>query len=158
MQVRQGKTSPELDSGAGGSLVKQQIRQSVLSRHHRAQHQVDFYIMLSLKLSNGFLGLTLFFFQTNNLQPLDPMLAMAELSQMQVGRAPEEAQTKVSLDPCMEQSRIGLGLFYQTIKNSLKFPFLNPPSTCRCGIHPLKVGDVAGQNQFPGQGIKDFSS
>jgi len=65
-EVRQGKTSPELDSGAGGSLVKQQIRQSVLSRHHRAQHQ-----------------------------PLDPMLAMAELSQMQVGRAPEEAQTKV---------------------------------------------------------------
>ena len=28
-------------------------------------------------------------------QPLDPMLAMAELSQMQVGRGPEETQPKV---------------------------------------------------------------
>ena len=43
-EVRQGKTSPELD-GAGGSLVKQQIRQSVLSRHHRAQHQVAIFLL-----------------------------------------------------------------------------------------------------------------
>ena len=46
-EVRQGKTSPELD-GAGGSLVKQQIRQSVLSRHHRAQHQVVFLLCHTL--------------------------------------------------------------------------------------------------------------
>lgn len=62
-EVRQGKTSPELEAG---SLVKQQIRQSVLSRHHRTQHQ-----------------------------PLDPMLAMAELSQMQLGGKAAEGEVKV---------------------------------------------------------------
>ena len=72
MQVRQGKTSPELDSGAGGSLVKQQIRQSVLSRHHRAQHQVDFYTVLSLKLSNDVLGLTPFFLPNQQLAAVGP--------------------------------------------------------------------------------------
>ena len=66
-------------------MVKQQIRQSVLSRHHRAQHQVD---QLSFLMQCHPL-------LTINRQPLDPMLAMAELSQMQVGRGPEETQPKV---------------------------------------------------------------
>ena len=70
--MRQGKTSPELDSGAGGSLVKQQIRQSVLSRHHRAQHQVDFYTVLSLKLSNDVLVLTPFFLPNQQLAAVRP--------------------------------------------------------------------------------------
>ena len=52
-QVRQGKTSPELD-GAGGSLVKQQIRQSVLSRHHRAQHQVAIFLLSVLLIMSWF--------------------------------------------------------------------------------------------------------
>ena len=52
--------------------MKQQIRQSVLSRHHRAQHQVDFYIMLSLKLSNDFLGLTLFCLPNEQLAAVGP--------------------------------------------------------------------------------------
>jgi len=54
--IRQGKTSPELDTHA---LVKQQIRQSVLSRQNRSAPGDSF-------------------------KSLDPMLAMAELSQIQV--------------------------------------------------------------------------
>ena len=56
-EVRQGKASPELETH---NLVKQQIRHSVLNRHHRAPVPGDLF------------------------KSLDPMLAMAELSQMQV--------------------------------------------------------------------------
>ena len=52
--------------------MKQQIRQSVLSRHHRAQHQVDFYTVLSLKLSNDVLGLTPFFLPNQQLAAAGP--------------------------------------------------------------------------------------
>ena len=62
-EVRQGKTSPELELAAHSPQhlhVKQQIRHSLLTRHHRGLLQGD--------ASNS----------------LDPMLAMAELSQIQV--------------------------------------------------------------------------
>ena len=52
--------------------MKQQIRQSVLSRHHRAQHQVDFYTMLSLKLSDCFLSLALYFLPKQQLAAVGP--------------------------------------------------------------------------------------
>ena len=52
--------------------MKQQIRQSVLSRHHRAQHQVDFYTVLSLKLSNDVLGLTPFLLPNQQLAAVRP--------------------------------------------------------------------------------------
>ena len=127
-EVRQGKTSPELD-GAGGSLVKQQIRQSVLSRHHRAQHQVVF---LSCVIWWHFLLMI-------NHQPLDPMLAMAELSQMQVGRGPEETQPKV-INTCFFISPISLCFGRKDWH------------ICRCGIHPLRVVDEVDQNPFAGPG------
>ena len=56
-EVRQGKTSPELEAH---NIVKQQIRHSVLNRHHRIAVPGETF------------------------KSLDPMLAIAELSQMQV--------------------------------------------------------------------------
>ena len=68
-EVRQGKTSPELESlsAASGSSasVKQQIRHSVLSRHHQHHRPPP-------------LSAT-----SDHLKSLDPMSAIAELSQMQ---------------------------------------------------------------------------
>jgi len=55
-EVRQGKTSPELEAH---NIVKQQIRHSVLNRHHRVAVPGETF------------------------KSLDPMLAIAELSQMQ---------------------------------------------------------------------------
>ena len=125
-EVRQGKTSPELD-GAGGSLVKQQIRQSVLSRHHRAQHQVAFLLFQNL-LSDLLL--------TINHQPLDPMLAMAELSQMQVGRAPEETQPKVILPRPNLHTLLAHSLSLNT-----KFTFSSLPFPC---VSVSKIGIIVG--------------
>ena len=72
-EVRQGKTSPELESltsGTSSSIVKQQIRHSVLTRHHQ-HHRVP-------------------------PPSLDPMSAIAELSQMQTKCFPaEETPSKV---------------------------------------------------------------
>ena len=75
-EVRQGKTSPDPDihGGHGNSLIKQQIRHSVLNRHHRA-------VAASATSSSicGPMGPLL----TDPYKSFDPMSAIAELSQMQ---------------------------------------------------------------------------
>ena len=69
-EVRQGKASPELESLTSSSLVKQQIRHSLLSRHHQHHRPPPL--------------------------PTDPMSAIAELSQMQTKVLPaEEVPSKV---------------------------------------------------------------
>ena len=84
-EVRQGKTSPDPDlhGGHGSSLIKQQIRHSVLNRHHRA---------VAASATSGSICGPMGPLMMDPYKSLDPMSAIAELSQMQNKCLPMEDQ------------------------------------------------------------------
>lgn len=73
-EVRQGKTSPDPDLHGGHGNIKQQIRHSVLNRHHRA---------VAASATSSSICCPMGPMLMDPYKSFDPMSAIAELSQMQ---------------------------------------------------------------------------
>lgn len=82
-EVRQGKTSPDPDLHGGHGNIKQQIRHSVLNRHHRA---------VAASATSSSICCPMGPMLMDPYKSFDPMSAIAELSQMQNKCLPIEDQ------------------------------------------------------------------
>ena len=142
-EVRQGKTSPELESHSAS--VKQQIRHSVLSRHHQHHRQPP-------------LSAT-----SEHLKSLDPMSAIAELSQIQTKvLPPAEESPKVRHSSTENISRgrpkpisrtrssplVSLGTISPTVGSSKKTGVAWDPVMLK---HSCLCGDDSGHPESPGR-------
>ena len=146
-EVRQGKASPELEnSGSSSSAsVKAQIRHSLLSRHHQHSHRAP-------PLSST----------SEHLKSLDPMSAIAELSQMRTKVLPAEESPKVRHSSTENISRgrpkpisrtrssplVSLGTISPTVGSSKKTGVAWDPVMLK---HSCLCGDDSSHPESPGR-------
>ena len=149
-EVRQGKASPELESlsaatsSSSSASVKAQIRHSLLSRHHQ-HHRAP-------PLSST----------SEHLKSLDPMSAIAELSQMQTKVLPTEESPKVRHSSTENISRgrpkpisrtrssplVSLGTISPTVGSGKKTGVAWDPVMLK---HSCLCGDDSGHPESPGR-------
>ena len=147
--VRQGKASPELESlsaassSSSSASVKAQIRHSLLSRHHQHHRPPP--------LSST----------SEHLKSLDPMSAIAELSQMQTKVLPAEESPKVRHSSTENISRgrpkpisrtrssplVSLGTISPTVGSSKTGVAWDPVML----KHSCLCGDDSGHPESPGR-------